>query len=257
MPMIVGAARFENQSVEVALEMDITSDRNQVGEFTGRRTPFDNILGVCEGKGRLWCDMVWNEETHAYKEGVCFRWMDEQQGVMTVLEFNSVCDHLDTRHSFFEGVVMRFPAFADPNDPELEKVTQYGVFDFLCSSRKTHHTQSMELGEFCHEWLYADETSDQTPQEPKYVQRMFDYAEKIEEARSKKKRESLKLPEGDDWAGHLFGKSYSIKSPKNCKSTDKPQAKLDFQGPARRNSMIRPRVNTPLPNSPSPSPSYF
>ncbi|ETO24343.1 hypothetical protein RFI_12812 [Reticulomyxa filosa] len=133
--VFTGAALFEGQTTEVAIELDITSNRNELGEFTGNRTPFDNSLGSSEGKGRLWCDMVWNEEKKEYEEAVCFRWVDEQQGVMTVLEFNSACDNLDVKHSFYEGIIMRFPAFADPNDSDLENVTQHGTFDFLCSSK--------------------------------------------------------------------------------------------------------------------------
>jgi len=154
--------------------------------------------------------------------------MDEQQGVMTVLEFNTVCDHMDIRHAFYEGVVMRYPAFTNPKEAELEKVTQYGIFDFLCTSKKTDYKESLEYGRFGHEWLYEEENIDQSTEEPRFVQRMFDYADTIEEARTKDKRESLKLPEGEDWASHLFGKPYSVYGSRNSNSSS-GSANLDLQ----------------------------
>jgi len=248
-----GAALFENQTTEVALELDITSDRNELGEFSGKRIPFDNVLGVCDGKGRLWCDMIWNEQKQQYQEGVCFRWTDEQQGVMTVFDFNSVCDQLDIKHSFYEGVVMRYPAFIDRNDPELQTVIQYGIFDFLCSSRKSQDRDRMEFGQFGNEWLYGEEIKkdEQKLEEPKFVQRMFDYADKIEEARTKDRRQSLKLQEGDDWASHLFGKRYSIRGSANCKQFAEPLPTLLDNLP-RKNSTLRSRkcsLSSPPPSS--------
>jgi len=93
------------------------------------------------------------------------------------------------------------------------------------------------------------------PQEPKFVQRLFDYAEKIEEASTKNKRESMKLPDGSDWAGHLFGNRYSLHGSSSQAYTANLDLQLSGENLPRRSSTLRSRGGSNSNNDKSTLPS--
>eukprot|EP01084_Bolivina_argentea_P307934 532318_1 len=178
----IGMVEFRKGN-EMCIDIEFISNNN--GNIKGKRLLI-NDGKLANGNGKVYKDVLWNENIGKYEGCIKFEWIDKYNNIITKLMFNTNQFDYDIEHLYFEGKCYQYIMDMEMKDMDVDvdvsvdmeidisnvKSINKGVFNMVCVSLRKRHVMKRNALLNYHETDIWDMEENELKMVPKYIKCM-------------------------------------------------------------------------------------